>query len=76
MQEKALRVELMECQINPGAGYIFFLLLNWIPSLVMPRKTNYYDSLFLKNKYAIHAYTHGPVTGSGSSVVNEQLVAS
>ena len=22
-----------------------------------------------KNKYAIHAYTHGPVTGSGSSVV-------
>ena len=28
------------------------------------------------NKYAIHAYTHGPVTGSGSSVVNEQLVAS
>ena len=34
-----------------------------------------------KNKYAIHAYTHGPVTGSGPSVVsncqvNEQLVAS
>ena len=22
-----------------------------------------------QNKYAIHAYTHGPVTGSGSSVV-------
>ena len=22
-----------------------------------------------KNKYAIHAYTHGPVTGSGPSVV-------
>ena len=23
-----------------------------------------------ENKYAIHAYTHGPVTGSGPSVVN------
>ena len=22
----------------------------------------------IKNKYAIHAYTHGPVTGSGLSV--------
>ena len=22
----------------------------------------------IKNKYAIHAYTHGPVTGSGPSV--------
>ena len=22
-----------------------------------------------QNKYAIHAYTHGPVTGSGPSVV-------
>ena len=26
-----------------------------------------------KNKYAIHAYTHGPVTGSGSSVVTPLL---
>ena len=35
----------------------------------------------LKNKYAIHAYTHGPVTGSGPSVkplkyVTHLLVAS
>ena len=34
-----------------------------------------------KNKYAIHAYTHGPVTGSGPSVkplkyVTHLLVAS
>ena len=26
-------------------------------------------SQIIKNKYAIHAYTHGPVTGSGPSVV-------
>ena len=35
----------------------------------------------MKNKYAIHAYTHGPVTGSGPSVkplkyVTHLLVAS
>ena len=35
----------------------------------------------LNNKYAIHAYTHGPVTGSGPSVkplkyVTHLLVAS
>ena len=26
-----------------------------------------------KNKYAIHAYTHGPVTGSGSSAVSYEV---
>ena len=45
-------------------------------------ETQRYQVAISVNKYAIYAYTHGPVTGSGPSVVTllattcEQLVAS
>ena len=32
-------------------------------------KSKQKNAFIEENKYAIHAYTHGPVTGSGPSVV-------
>ena len=58
----------------------FFSILqkiNWKYHVGVSLRQDFFD----KNKYAIHAYTHGPVTGSGPSVkplkyVTHLLVAS
>ena len=50
------------------------------PKIII-KKTDHNWAKYSRNKYAIHAYTHGPVTGSGPSVkplkyVTHLLVAS
>ena len=40
-----------------------------IPKDEIPEYVTFGESRDEENKYAIYAYTHGPVTGSGPSVV-------
>ena len=49
---------------------VYFEANGYVCKLYDMYETNLFNlgKLHHKNKYAIHAYTHGPVTGSGPSV--------
>ena len=62
--------------LSGGCSQLFHnLVLVDIQKTQIRKETHYKQVLIYnihntkQNKYAIHAYTHGPVTGSGPSVV-------
>ena len=58
--------------LTPLDMYVRAVLKTNYPYLV----NKYFQKIWRKNKYAIHAYTHGPVTGSGSTAQSKPFLLS
>ena len=61
--------------LKKNSSFKYFKLHFWhFHSIIFsPLSVCYFSFSFKQNKYAIYAYTHGPVTGSGPSVVTPLL---